>query len=73
MSEKEAKAKEVELIAFYKSNNPEFGYNLTSGGDGRPDYECSQETRNKMSKNNGAKNPKYRQQYINRLTGENNK
>ena len=72
LSEKEAKAKEVELITFYKSNNSEFGYNLTSGGDGRLDYECSQETRNKMSKNNGAKNPKYRQQYIDRLTGENN-
>ena len=38
LSEKEAKAKEVELIVFYRSNNSEFGYNLTSGGDGRPDY-----------------------------------
>lgn len=50
LSEKEAKAKEVELIAFYKSNNPEFGYNLTEGGDGRCGYTCSEESREKMSK-----------------------
>ena len=50
LSEKEAKAKEIELIAFYKSNNPEFGYNLTSGGEGRSGYSCSKESREKMSK-----------------------
>lgn len=72
LSEKEAQEKEIELISFYKSNNPEFGYNLTSGGEGRPNYVCSQETKDKMSKNNGAKNPKYRQQYLDRLSGENN-
>lgn len=50
LSEKEAKTKEIELIAFYKSNNPEFGYNLTEGGEGRSGYSCSKESREKMSK-----------------------
>lgn len=35
LSEDEAKVKEVELIAYYKSNNPKYGYNVTSGGDCR--------------------------------------
>lgn len=31
----EANAKEIELIAKYKSNNPLYGYNITAGGDGQ--------------------------------------
>lgn len=50
LSEKEAKAKEIDLIAFYKSNNPEYGYNLTEGGEGRSGYSCSKESIEKMSK-----------------------
>lgn len=39
LSEEEARAKEIELIAFYKSNyrrwsNPTYGYNATDGGEG---------------------------------------
>lgn len=34
LSEKEAKELEISLIAKYKSNKREFGYNITSGGDG---------------------------------------
>lgn len=33
LSEEEAKLKEIELIAFYKSNQPEYGYNISSGGN----------------------------------------
>lgn len=33
LSLKEAKAKEIELIAFYDSTNPEKGYNITKGGE----------------------------------------
>ena len=33
LSEQEAKDKEVELIALYKSNNPKYGYNISMGGD----------------------------------------
>ena len=35
LSEEEAKIKEIKLIAYYKSNNPKYGYNITSGGDYR--------------------------------------
>ena len=34
LTKEEACQKEIELIAFYKSNQPEFGYNHTIGGDG---------------------------------------
>ena len=34
LSEDEAKSKEIELIAKHKTTNPEFGYNITPGGDG---------------------------------------
>lgn len=33
LTEKEAKQKEIELIAFYDSTNPNNGYNITPGGD----------------------------------------
>jgi len=29
----EANKKEIELISFYKSNDPNFGYNITAGGN----------------------------------------
>ena len=32
LSKEEAEQKEIELIAYYKSNNQKFGYNLESGG-----------------------------------------
>ena len=48
----EAKKKEIELIATYKTNcfrynNPSYGYNCTDGGD--TPYIASEETRKKMS------------------------
>jgi len=33
LSKEEACQKEIELIAYYKSNNPEFGYNKSIGGE----------------------------------------
>ena len=33
LTKEEAEQKEIELIAQYKSNNPEFGYNISSGGE----------------------------------------
>ena len=33
LEKKDACAKEIELIAKYKTNNPEHGYNLSSGGE----------------------------------------
>lgn len=50
--EENAYYKEVELINFYKSNNPKFGYNISSGGkNAHLGCKHTRETRNKMSKN----------------------
>lgn len=35
-------------IAEYKSNNPQYGYNLTKGGEGMSGYHHSKESRQKM-------------------------
>ena len=47
-TEDEAKAKEKELIAKYHSNQYEFGYNLTEGGDGSPGYKHTEKAKEKM-------------------------
>lgn len=54
LTETEAKQMEIELIALYKSNcrrykNPEFGYNMTDGGDGSNGRACTEETKRKIS------------------------
>ena len=38
LSKDDACALEVQLIAKYKTNNPEYGYNRTSGGDGTCEF-----------------------------------
>ena len=53
LMEDEAKHMEKLLIALYKSNctkykNPEYGYNMTDGGDGSVGRIVSEETRQKM-------------------------
>jgi hypothetical protein len=40
--------KEIEWIAFYKANDPQYGYNISKGGPGRG-CRPSEETRKKMS------------------------
>lgn len=49
MNEEEAKRKERELIREWKTQDPQFGYNMTSGGDGTQDCHPSEETRMKLS------------------------
>lgn len=50
LSKEEACEKEIELIAEYKSNNPDYGYNLSSGGEsGFIGCHPSEEARRKMS------------------------
>ena len=44
---KELNALEIKFIAEYKANNPVYGYNLTSGGDGG---EWNEETRKRQSR-----------------------
>ena len=47
LTKEEAKQKEIELIAFYKSDNHEFGYNIKAGGDSS--FNHTEETKRKMS------------------------
>lgn len=47
LTKKEAEEKEIELIAFYKSNNREFGYNIANGGSSCGCF--TEETKRKMS------------------------
>lgn len=49
LSDLEAKQTEKELIAKYKTNNPNYGYNRTEGGDGVRGYRPTPETRAKLS------------------------
>lgn len=41
--------KEIFYINLFRSDSPEFGYNLTSGGEGVSGYKFSEESRKKMS------------------------
>lgn len=52
LSEEEALLKEIELIEKYKTNQEEYGYNMTTGGKGAPNCTKSIETREKLSKAN---------------------
>ena len=45
----QAKIAERILISVWKTQSPLYGYNMTSGGDGTPDYHPSIETRKKLS------------------------
>ena len=57
LSKKEAELKEIELIAFYKSDNPKFGYNISHGGS---TSTMSEETKKKISESKkGEKHPMY--------------
>lgn len=46
----EAKQKEIELISKYKSNEHDYGYNCTAGGDSVSEYIQTKECREKISK-----------------------
>lgn len=56
LSEKEAKEKEIELIAQYKTYDKNYGYNHTLGGDGRKGDFVSDEQKHKISIANRLKN-----------------
>lgn len=68
LTAQEAKHIEVLLIALYKTNctkykNPEYGYNMTDGGDGCVGRILSEDAKRKMSENrpdvSGENNPMY--------------
>lgn len=63
LTKQEAEAKEIELIAYYKSSNPDFGYNITHGGEAVGKF--SEETKRKISKarlgkSNGPLTPEHK-------------
>ena len=71
-SKEEMYRKEIELISFYHSNDPEYGYNLSTGGEGstgpHPSWKGghhSPETRHKISEalkeKSSFNNPEHRQ------------
>lgn len=49
LSEQDAKQMEIDLISCWKTQDRNFGYNMTSGGDGTPNYHPTEETRRKLS------------------------
>lgn len=61
LTKEEAEQKEVELIAYYNSNNIDFGYNMSVGGEsGSKGYKYTYEQRKRMSENRkGKKNGMY--------------
>lgn len=59
-SKEEANKLERFYIAKYKSNKPEYGYNVEMGGEKAKGYKLRQETRNRMSESRkGSKNHMY--------------
>ena len=71
LTKEEACAKEIELIAEYNSTNPEFGYNICAGGEGRLNSFQAEETKQKISKASKEHwaDPKIRQKIIDSLKG----
>lgn len=49
LTKDEADKKEIELISYYDSTNPERGYNIAVGGGTTLGVKCSEETRRKIS------------------------
>ena len=61
LTKEEAEQKEIELIAYYNSNDENYGYNLSIGGEsGSKGYKYTEEQRKRMSENRkGEKNGMY--------------
>lgn len=60
LTHEEANSKEKELILLYKSNDKNYGYNLTSGGDGVAGIKMSDERKKKYQiMFSGKNNPFY--------------
>lgn len=49
LTKDQAEQLEIELIAKYKTNQKEFGYNICSGGNGTPNHIVSDKTKEKIS------------------------
>lgn len=74
LTEKEAYSKEIELIAFYKSNISKYGYNKSSGGE-KSNYgtKMTKEQKEKISRaNKGRKAEKETREKISKANKGNN-
>ena len=49
ISENEAKEKEIELIAKYNATNPQYGYNITLGGESGNGYKHTEDAKRRIS------------------------
>ena len=49
LGEEEAKEKEIELISFYQSWHPNFGYNISLGGDGSNGYRHTDDAKERIA------------------------
>lgn len=56
LDEEEAKELEQYMIQWYNTTNPNYGYNITLGGEGSNGYICTEEHKQKISKANKGKN-----------------
>ena len=66
LSKEDAEQKEIELIAMYKSNQREFGYNIENGGS--LGNKHSEYTKLKISEAlKGEKNPRYGKKFPNQM------
>lgn len=70
LSKEDAEQREIELIATYNSNNPEYGYNIQNGGNSLGKH--SDETRKKISESNKGRiiTPEQRLKISNTLKGQ---
>lgn len=61
LTKDEAEEKEIDLISYYKSNDSDYGYNMSIGGEsGSKGYKYTEEQRMRMSENHkGEKNGMY--------------
>lgn len=55
LTKENAEQREIELIAYYKSNNDKYGYNIANGGNSKG--KQSDETKRKISDKNKGKTP----------------
>lgn len=67
LTKEEAEKKEIELIAYYNSNNGSFGYNLSIGGEsGSKGYKYTDEQKRHMSEvHKGERNGMYGKRHTN--------
>lgn len=60
LTKEQAEQKEIELIAFYKSNERDCGYNFATGGYSNYGFKLSNEAKKKIRESHlGIKNPMY--------------